>query len=58
MGQVKPHWKWVVGFILAVAVVSFLNSYFTYLSKRIVDKGITPGNREAMISIVIIYGGC
>ena len=55
MGQVKPHWRWVVAFILCVTVVSFLNSYFTYLSKRIVDEGITPGNRDALISIVGIY---
>jgi ATP-binding cassette subfamily B protein len=56
MGQVKPHWKWVAGFILAVTVVSFLNSYFTYLSKRIVDEGITAGNRDALINIIVIYG--
>ncbi len=55
MGQVKPHWKWVVGFIFAVTIVSFLNSYFTYLSKRIVDEGITPGSREALIGIGVTY---
>ena len=55
LGQVRPHWKWVAGFIVAVAVVSFLNSYFTYLGKRIVDEGITAGNREALVSIIAIY---
>ncbi len=55
MGQVRPHWKWVVGFVLAVTVVSFLNSYFTYLSKRIVDEGITPGNREALVGIIATF---
>ena len=55
LGQVRPHWKWVAGFIVAVAVVSFLNSYFTYLGKRIVDEGITAGNREVLVSIIAIY---
>ena len=40
----------------AVTVVSFLNSYFTYLSKQIVDEGITPGNRDALINIIVVYG--
>ena len=55
LGQVRPHWKWVAGFIVAVAVVSFLNSYLTYLGKRIVDEGITAGNREVLVSIIAIY---
>ncbi len=57
MGQVKPHWKMVAAFLFSVTVVSFLNSYFTYLGKRIVDEGITPHNREALVSIVITYAG-
>ena len=57
LGQVKPHWKWVVGFLVAVTIVSFLNSFFTYLSKQIVDEGITPGNRDALINIVAVYAG-
>ncbi len=31
------------GFLFSVAVVSLLNSYFTYLGKRIVDEGISAG---------------
>ena len=33
--QVKPHWPWVVGFLLAITLISILDSYFTYLNKRI-----------------------
>ncbi len=57
MGQVKPYWRWVILFVAAVGAVSFLNSYFTYLSKRIVDEGITAGNRDALWNIITIYGG-
>jgi ATP-binding cassette subfamily B protein len=56
LAQAKPHWKWLIGFVLAVAYVSVLDSYFTFLSKRIIDEGIVAGNREALISIISVYG--
>jgi ATP-binding cassette subfamily B protein len=51
----KPHWKWVVGFLLAVFLVSFLDAYFTYLSKQIIDLGIVPGDKEVLVQLVIEY---
>jgi ATP-binding cassette subfamily B protein len=56
LAQTKPHWKWVVGFFLAVILVSFQDAYFTFLSKRIIDEGIVPGNRNALFHILTIYG--
>jgi ATP-binding cassette subfamily B protein len=56
LGLTKPHWKWVIGFLLAIASVSGLDSFFTYLSKRIVDEGIVAGNKDALIGILSIYG--
>ena len=52
----KPHWKWVVGFLLCISMVSAIDSYTTFLSKRIIDEGIIAGSREAIIQIIIIYG--
>ncbi len=26
----KPHWIWVLGFLLTIALVSGLDAYFTY----------------------------
>ena len=57
LGQTKPHWPWVVGFLLAIALVSSLDSYFTFLGKRIIDEGIIPGDLAALRSIVMLYGG-
>ncbi len=54
--QLKPYWLWVVGFLMAVAVVSFLESYFTYLSKRIIDEAIIAQNVAALWQILTIYG--
>lgn len=56
LAQVKPHWKMVLGFVISVGVVSVLNSTFTYLSKQMIDEGITPGNRDVLVNIGIVYG--
>ena len=56
LAQMKPHWRWVVGFLISVGIVSFLDSYFTFLSKRIIDEGIVAGNRQVLIQIVTQYG--
>ena len=55
-GLLRPHWRWVAGFLSAVTIVSILDAYFTYLSKQIVDKGIIAGNAEILRSIVLRYG--
>ncbi|MFC1879011.1 ABC transporter ATP-binding protein [Chloroflexota bacterium] len=53
---VRPHWVWVVGFILTISLVSVLDSYFTFLSKRIIDEGIIAGNANALRAIITQYG--
>ncbi len=56
LAQAKPHWKRVLGFLLTIALVSALDSYFTFLSKRIVDEGIVAGDRLVLTRLVITYG--
>lgn len=55
--QAKPHWQWVLGFFFMIALVSILDSYFTYLSKRIIDDGILAKDFEALRNIITSYGG-
>ena len=55
LAQTRPHWKWVVGFLVTVALVSFQDAYFTYLGKRIVDEGIGAGDLAALSRIVLTY---
>jgi ATP-binding cassette subfamily B protein len=52
----KPHWIWVLGFLLTIALVSGLDAYFTFLSKQFIDQGITLGNKERLMSLATIYG--
>jgi len=56
LGLTKPHWRWVIGFILSIALVSVLDSVFTFLSKQIIDIGIIPGNKPALYKFLTIYG--
>jgi ATP-binding cassette subfamily B protein len=56
LGQVKPYWPMLVGFLALITLVSFLDSYFTFLSKRIIDEGILGRDTAALRRIVTIYG--
>ena len=40
LAQAKPHWPWLLGFLMSIALVSALESYGTFLGKRIIDEGI------------------
>jgi len=53
----KPHWKWVAGFLVCVIIVSILDAYFTFLSKKIVDDGILKNDQQTLWNILIQYGG-
>lgn len=57
MGLLLPHWKWVVGFLITIAVTSGLDAYFTFINKQIIDQGITPGDKERVMQLAVIYGG-
>ena len=52
----KPHWKWVLGFLLMITLVSVLDSYFTFLTSLIIDQAILGDNIEALKNIIIRYG--
>lgn len=52
----RPHWKMMVGFIICIAVTSSLDSYFTYLSRRIIDEGIVAKNSSILVNTLIQYG--
>jgi ATP-binding cassette subfamily B protein len=56
LGLATVHWPWLVGFLATIALVSAMDSYFTFLGKRIIDDGIVAGDRAALTQIVIQYG--
>jgi ATP-binding cassette subfamily B protein len=56
LGLLKPHWKKVAAFLLAIAMVSVLDAVFTYLGKQIIDLGIVAKNQAVLTRIVTTYG--
>jgi ATP-binding cassette subfamily B protein len=56
LGLATVHRAWLVGFLVAIASVSALDSYLTFLSKRIVDEGILAGDVETLTEIAVQYG--
>ncbi len=55
LGLTKPHWPWLIGFVVTIGVVSALDAYFTFLGKQIIDEGIIPGDRVALFQIIRTY---
>ncbi len=55
LGLTKPHWPWLIGFIVTIGTVSALDAYFTYLGKQIIDDGILTGDRAALFQTILIY---
>jgi len=53
----KPHWRWVFGFLVTVLLVSAQDSLFTYVNKLIIDEGIVPKNKEILWKLAWLYGG-
>ncbi len=56
-GLVRPHWRWVAGFIVLIATTSVLDSYFTYLGKLIIDDAISVGDASMLSRLLLRYGG-
>ena len=56
LGLLKPHWKWVVGFLITIALVSALDAYFTYINKQFIDQGINLKDSALIMRLATLYG--
>lgn len=54
--QGLKHWPLMAGFLIFIALVSVIDSYFTFLSKRIIDEGILANDPDTLWLIVLQYG--
>jgi ATP-binding cassette, subfamily B, bacterial len=57
VGLLKPHWRWVLGFFITIALTSITDSYFTYINKQIIDQGIALKDFNAIKHLASLYGG-
>ena len=56
LAQTRPHWRWLAGFVAAIALVAVLDAYVNLLKKGIVDDGILAGDTAALTRTIVIYG--
>ena len=52
----KPYWLMLILGLASVALVSWLDAFFTVLNKRIIDEGIISGDVQAMARLFRNYG--
>ncbi len=57
LGLLKPHWRWVAGFLLTIALVSAQDSLFTYVNKQIIDLGIVRKDIAMLWKLGALYAG-
>ncbi len=55
LGLLRPHWRWVVGFVLSIAVVSAQDAVFTYINKDMIDQGIMQKNVDVLWRLAGVY---
>lgn len=55
LGLLKPHWRTVLGFVVAIMFVSAAESFMTFLGALIIDEGITPGDTERLAELIGTY---
>ena len=57
VGLLKPHWKWMVGFLAAIILTATQDALFTYINKLMIDQGIVAKNVPVLLKYASIYGG-
>jgi len=57
LGQLRPHWRWVAGFLTFIAIVSIMEAYFNIIVMDIIDEGIVPGDEGRIMELIMRYLG-
>jgi ATP-binding cassette subfamily B protein len=57
LGLVKPHWRWMTGFLVAIIFTASLDAMFTYINKDMIDQGIAQKSIPTLLRYASYYGG-
>ena len=57
MGLVKPHRRWMIGFLIAIVFTASLDAMFTYINKDMIDQGIAQKSIPILLKYATYYGG-
>jgi len=53
---VKPHMRWLIGFLVAIAFTACLDAFFTYINKNMIDQGIAQKSIPVLLRYASYYG--
>lgn len=54
--QALPHWPYLVSFLALIAIASYFDGLFTFLTGRLIDEGILAADRAQTRRILTLYG--
>ncbi len=57
MGLLKPHKRWLAGFLFATAGTAGLDALFTYINRAMIDQGIANHSVPTLLKYASYYGG-
>ncbi len=57
LGLVKPHWRWMAGFLVAIVFTASLDAVFTYINKDMIDQGIAQKSIPTLLRYASYYVG-
>ncbi|MBN2387834.1 MAG: ABC transporter ATP-binding protein [Anaerolineales bacterium] len=57
LGLLRPHWRWMVGFLFTIALTAGLDALFTYINRAIIDEGIASRSIPLLVRFATYYGG-
>lgn len=57
MGLVRPYWRWMLGFLIAILFTASLDALFTYINRGMIDQGIAEKDLPTLLKYASFYGG-
>ncbi|MBI4732414.1 MAG: ABC transporter ATP-binding protein [Chloroflexi bacterium] len=57
LGLLKPHWRWMVGFLFTIGLTAGLDALFTYINRAMIDQGIATKSIPTLVKYASYYGG-
>jgi ATP-binding cassette subfamily B protein len=56
LGLLKPHWRWMIGFLIAIIFTAGLDALFTYINRSMIDDGIARKSLPTLLKYASYYG--
>jgi ABC-type multidrug transport system fused ATPase/permease subunit len=52
----RPHWRWMMGFLILISLTAGSDALFTYLNKYMLDEGIMKKSIPTLLRYASYYG--